>query len=425
MLPTLYGQLASSAVSLSDLQHKYGSMLVLVEAIIGNTPNADSTLEIWKTGFRTYNILVPNLLNLPQSLFGSKSVKTLLGLATYASSRAAQCAYCSAHTCSFALRRGVTPEAILGQHNEKETAVISFAEALSRVPSDVSQAHYDTLTAQCSQLEAEQAAMGVVLMGFLNKYMDAMGIEIEQQAIDDTADLLTQTGWTAGKHLKGDIKLSPNAKIPQSDNLLTYFRITRHALGALKIERNWTKNVPNTYEKAALYLKKHTGHHFPILAKINRKRVIKAFTAILCDNFNTANTTIGLHTKALTGFIFATIAQNEYLIKEARLLSLQTLPHINEATFTGLKQLAFQAVPDTAEACTQALSKCAALPDVSASDAVALILARAVAPSPTQVNPAILQVVTPQLSAESTVELVVWVAIQQAMHRLERYLSFI
>jgi len=64
------------------------------------------------------------------------------------------------------------------------------------------------------------------------------------------------------------------------------------------------------------------------------------------------------------------------------------------------------------------------LPDISEPDAAAFILARAIATSPAQVNPAILQVITPRLTAEGTVELVVWIAIQQAMHRLERYLSF-
>jgi len=285
MLTTLSSQLASSEADSSDLQHKYGPMLAIVEKLIGNIPNAGPNLEIWETGFRTYNLLVPNLLNLPQSLFGSKSAKKLIGLATYTSSRAAECPYCSAHTCSFALRRGVAPETIVGQRTEQETAVINFAEALSRVPSDISQAHYDALVAQCSELEAEQVAMGVVLTGFLNKYMDAMGIELEQKAIDDTANLMKQTGWTAGKHLEGTALPSPHATLPQTDNLLTYLRIIRHAPGAIRLEKSWTKNVPNTYEKAALYLKKHTGHSFPILAKIKRKRVIKTFTTVLQASF--------------------------------------------------------------------------------------------------------------------------------------------
>jgi hypothetical protein len=86
----------------------------LVKVLIGVVPNCDRYLEIWRPGLRTYNLMVPAFVNLPLLLFGRGAPKDVVGLGLYASSRAARCAYCSAHTCSFALRRGSTPVAVIG-----------------------------------------------------------------------------------------------------------------------------------------------------------------------------------------------------------------------------------------------------------------------------------------------------------------------
>ena len=45
---------------------------------------------------------------------GFGAPRDIVGLAMYAASRAAQCAYCSAHSCSFALRRGAPSASVAG-----------------------------------------------------------------------------------------------------------------------------------------------------------------------------------------------------------------------------------------------------------------------------------------------------------------------
>ena len=86
-------QLKSSEVDFDTLHDNYHPMLGLVKELIGVVPNCDRLLEIWPTGFRTYNLIVPNFLNLPFSLFGFSPPKKLMGLAMYASSKAAKCYY--------------------------------------------------------------------------------------------------------------------------------------------------------------------------------------------------------------------------------------------------------------------------------------------------------------------------------------------
>src|SRR6187401_1651976 len=130
MADTLAESLKHESVDWNSLHRNYNPLLNLVRELIGIIPNCDPTLEIWEPGFRTYNLLVPNMFNLPNTLFGSKSFKSSMGLAMYASSKAA-CAYCTAHACSFALRRGASTEAIAGTRSKKENAVVNLAEKLA------------------------------------------------------------------------------------------------------------------------------------------------------------------------------------------------------------------------------------------------------------------------------------------------------
>jgi hypothetical protein len=79
--------------------------------MIGIQPICDSVMTLWPPSFDGYNILLPNSLNIPEAMLsipGSVDIK-LISLAMYASSRANECAYCTSHCCSFAVRRGVDP----------------------------------------------------------------------------------------------------------------------------------------------------------------------------------------------------------------------------------------------------------------------------------------------------------------------------
>jgi hypothetical protein len=103
---TLANALEPHAVSLDLLRQRHGVLLAVADKMLGVVPNAGRYLEIWPVGFRTYNLLAPTFLNMPALMLSGGKQKKLVGLVMYATSRAAQCAYCSAHSCSFALRRG-------------------------------------------------------------------------------------------------------------------------------------------------------------------------------------------------------------------------------------------------------------------------------------------------------------------------------
>ncbi|MGI9616494.1 MAG: hypothetical protein ACR2QO_26495, partial [Acidimicrobiales bacterium] len=135
MPATLAEVLSDDRVEFEELEASYQPLLSIVEILIGVVPKCDRYLEIWQPGFRTYNLFVPNYLNLPALLFGRGAPKDAVGLGMYTSSRAAGCAYCSAHCCSFALRRGATSDAVSdASRNPGEAATAAVAEALGSMP---------------------------------------------------------------------------------------------------------------------------------------------------------------------------------------------------------------------------------------------------------------------------------------------------
>jgi alkylhydroperoxidase family enzyme len=423
MVPTLAASLKPASVGFDLLHKRYNPMLALVKELIGLVPNCDPILEIWPTGFRTYNLLVPNMFNLPNTLFGSKSFKAAMGLAMYASSKTAACPYCTAHACSFALRRGATVDAILGNRTPKEQALVALAEGLSRVPVDLSRKECEVMLEFFSAEETEWIVFSISMMGFLNKFMDAVGVELEQEAINDTATLLLKTGWKPGKHINGQIDLT-QAATSAYDSLLTYLRVVRQAPGAILLERKWTKGIPDTYVKASIYLKEQTGYSFPMLQHISQKRVIRTLTTVLADNLNKANTEVGLPAKFLAGYVFASKVFNTELAAEVRSMAGYLTPQLGDDIFKKLYQIAQQSTPVDSAACNQMIASITGHGQLSEKEAAAILLAMAASPSPAEVNDQVINTVSAHLSPACIVETMVWVAVLQLLHRMGSYYKF-
>src|SRR5687767_4571596 len=182
---TLVPLLADHRVPWETLHDRYGPLLKLVQTMIGVVPNCDRYLEIWEPAFRTYNIMVPNFFNLPFSIFGlGGAPPDVAGMGMYVASRTAECPYCSAHTCSFALRRGASPDkvaqALVGgsaPFTPGELATVAVARALARVPCELTASQREEFERCYPPDQAEWIVLGIVMMGFLNKFMDTIGVE--------------------------------------------------------------------------------------------------------------------------------------------------------------------------------------------------------------------------------------------------------
>jgi len=407
---TLAQALESSAVGYDELHDNYEPVLSLMRELLGVYPNHCFYLEIWPIGFRSVGLMVPNLLNLPASLLGQGAPKDLVGLAMYVSSQSAGCMYCTAHSCTFALRRGASADAVTGHHNAAEAAVASVAESLGRVPSDLTETQVRELEKHLSPDDAEWIVLAIAMMGFLNKFMDAMGIELEGGAIADVQDLIGPTGWTAGKHQWDESFEIETTEVVPEDSLRTYLRVFRRAPGAIRIENQWTKGMSGRIGHALNTLEDHVGYAFPIFGSLRHKRAVKAIATILRDNLDESKSRVGLSAKCLVGVVFAKFAESEMLLAEVLQLTQSLCPDLDPDLLVDVGHFAI------------AQHEGVSVPEgMGRVQAAAVMLAKVASTSPSNVNEITIETVTEQLDAEQIVEIVVWLSVLQMLHRLYSY----
>ncbi|HET6769217.1 MAG TPA: hypothetical protein VFH08_17525 [Chitinophagaceae bacterium] len=423
MVKTLAESLKDASVDWNTLHRKYNPQLNLVRELIGIIPNCDPTLEIWQPGFRTYNLLVPNMFNLPNTLFGRKSFKASMGLAMYASSKAA-CAYCTAHACSFALRRGAGAEAVAGTRTAKEQAVVTLAERLADIPSTLTLADVEAIKRHFPPAETEWLVCAVSMMGFLNKFMNAVGVELEQEAIDNTAELLSKTGWEPGIHA-GDGFGVTKSVTPPKDNLFTYLRVLRQAPGAVLWEKKWTAGVPSDYHAAAGYLKQYTGYSFPVLKPVKAGRVMRTLTTVLRENLDKRQTETGLKMKMYAGFIFITLVRNDVLKSEIKNLASHLAPELNNERYTSLESISHMEIPTDIATCNKLIASLQQQLLLTSKEAAIILLAVAASHTPAQVNEAVINTISKYMEPASIVEIIVWLSVLQLLNRLSSYYTLI
>lgn len=408
MAGTLAQALQPSMVDTAELERNYKPLIKIVNELIGVVPNCNPVLEIWPPGFRTFNVLVPNLLNLPPALLGQGAPKDLIGLAMYVGSSTAGCPYCTAHHCSFAIRRGLSVETIIDpNYTPVEAAVANVARGMASVPASITKEHVDELHRHLSEEDAEWVVLALALGGFLNKFMDAMGIELENQTINDVTPIISDKGWTPGKHQWVDeVPDTGDGTIPE-DSVGTILRVLRQAPGAIRYDTASTKGVSGRIGSALLMLEDRFGYAFPILASIQHKKAVRAIATALRDNLDDENTTVGLQTKIMTMLVYGRVVGDEVLTSEAVQLGDLLLPDMDPGTLVDVGRFALS---PSEEAIMPA--------DLSRSETAALILAKAASPSPANVNEFTVSTIAEELAPAQIVELVVWLSVLQMLHRL-------
>ncbi|MEO1004877.1 MAG: hypothetical protein AAFW67_03275, partial [Cyanobacteria bacterium J06638_38] len=355
---------------------------------------------------------------------GFSPSKKLLGLAMYASSRAAKCYYCSVHTSAFALRRGVLPSSLINSQDPEEIAVIEVAQALSEIPSSLSKQHCQTLLKYLSPAEIEWVVLSIGMMGFLNKFMDAVGIDLETKAISEVEIFLGSIGWNSDRDIQADIEVS-KISTPSVDSFQTYWRVMKLVPSALRLEKTWTRGVPNRFAGVGEFLEQHTGHYFPLITKLKHKRAVRALTTILRDNLDPETSELGITNKCLAGLVYGTVVDDFTLSEEARLLLAHFAPEIDRGSLAAVIEFARQPHLENAadieiaySKIERAYTKLSLLPMFDQQTLATLFLAKAASSSPAQINSHILTRIDGCLSPASTIELMVWLSIQQLMHRV-------
>lgn len=136
----------------------------------------------------------------------TSSLKRLIG---YISSHAAGCRYCQAHTIRAAERYGAEQEQLENiwsyrthqAFSEAERVALDFSLAASQIPNAVDDSLAQRMREHWNEGEIVEILGVVALFGYLNRWNDSMGTEMEGPAVQSGEELLAEKdGWNVGKH---------------------------------------------------------------------------------------------------------------------------------------------------------------------------------------------------------------------------------
>ena len=420
---TIFSLLQPYLVDMRELSKRgYSSVLNLVQAMIGVQPTCDMALEIWPPAFETYNLIVPNFLNfphllLPRALTGA-APRDLVSIAMYVSSRANGCAYCTAHCCSFALRRGVDPEIlgeILQEFSQKSAsktadgeartreAVVKVAYGLGTVPATIKREDAEQLyQSMKSDSDVEWIVAAAAMFGAFNKFMDGLGVPLESATYAETVQVIDAGKVKFGAGKAGSMLPEKNepAPIPPKDDWTLILACLVEGIrpgGALAVDKKLLGDTPNNKIACQRYLQDRTGASFSlVLDNLHQERLVIAVTAIIAKNMDDSiSSGLGISRKVVSGIEFCKVLENPRLAKELEIVASK-----------------FPSVPIDHD------------PLEKNRMVLLLKLTKAVSYSPNRVTPSLVKELRDNMdmiTAPMLVEIVAFLAIVQCLHRIESF----
>ncbi len=133
---------------------------------------------------------------------------SLKRLIAYLSSMTTGCRYCEAHAIRAAERYGSHEDKMNNIWDYKtypaftdaERAAFDLAIAASSVPNGVSDEVAENMRQHWDDGEIVEILGVIALFGYLNRWNDSMGTQLEKPAADDGEKFLSKKGWNIGKH---------------------------------------------------------------------------------------------------------------------------------------------------------------------------------------------------------------------------------
>lgn len=402
---TLFPLLQPHLVPMEEIEKLgYSSVLSLVQILIGVRPTCDMVLQIWPPAFESYNLIVPNFLNLPEIILGVKGSLSaeLCSIAMYASSRANECAYCTSHCCSFGIRRGADPK-LFGDNSNRtpeQQAVATVAYGLGTVPCSLNHLHVQELNRTLSMEKIEWVIAAVAMFGSFNKLMDGLGIPLEPDTFAETVDVMDSKYSVnkAGSML--DQKKNKTKPLPPIDSWTTKLAVIYQGLrpgGALALDAKLMRDLGSVKDSGdcMLLLDYRVGHSFAeIIGKLKHTRVRCAVTAVVLKNLNEATSAgLGTQRKLWIGVECCAIVENPRL------------------------KLAFQNI------LKRRFGNEGIEADNSSFTQLALKVGEGLSYSPSRMSESLVQKIRecPDFSASMLVELVSFLATVQMLHRIEYF----
>jgi len=174
----------------------------IVEQTMGFVPNSLYTMGRKPALLQAFAALTGAVLG-PGRL--SPELKQLVA---FVSSNASGCRYCQAHTSHSAHKAGASADKIAAAFefdssplfDARERAALSLANAASLVPNATTDAHFAALRPHFDEEEVVELLSVISLFGWLNRWNDTVGTELEATPLAFADSHLKARGWDVGRH---------------------------------------------------------------------------------------------------------------------------------------------------------------------------------------------------------------------------------
>ena len=177
---------------------EFEELFKAVENSMGYLPNA-------YLGMAKRPELLKSFSSLIMAIFTQEGLSPgLRQLIALACSLSAGCKYCQAHTSHGAERAGINQQKIaeILKYNdselyaENERAVVDLAFAAGETPNRSSKEHFDELKKYFSDEVITDIVSVISIFGFLNRWNDTLGTELEGMPSDFIKNDLKPLGWS-------------------------------------------------------------------------------------------------------------------------------------------------------------------------------------------------------------------------------------
>ena len=170
--------------------------------MMGYIPNSVLTMAHWPELLTAFRGLVGTIYGESEI---DNATKRLIGHAT---SLAAGCRYCQAHTAHGASEQGVPQDKIDALYDfensdafsDGEKALLALAFAAGAQPNGATDAHFERLSEHYSQRQQVEIMAVIAMFGFLNRWNDTLATDLEAIPIEFAEKQLSGHGWERGEH---------------------------------------------------------------------------------------------------------------------------------------------------------------------------------------------------------------------------------
>lgn len=172
----------------------------MAEAFMGYLPNSSIDMAHWPQLSQVFGPMATTIL-----MSGELEAPLKNMIAAVASS-AAGCRYCSAHTTHAAARNGADAEKIAkvweyqtcDLFTDAERAALDLALAAGQVPNSATDAHFAALKEHYSDRQIVEIVAVIALFGFLNRWNDTLGTELEDVPREFAEQTFADRDWSEG-----------------------------------------------------------------------------------------------------------------------------------------------------------------------------------------------------------------------------------